>query len=116
MSLVSDILTGVFLTAGVFFCVAGALGILRLPDFFSRTHAAGIIDTMGAPLIIIGLTFQSGLTLTTVKLLIILLFLVFASPLSGHALAKAALSQGFEPMVGSPKPRPQTEGENPSKA
>ncbi len=77
----------------------GGIGILRLPDVFTRMHAAGITDTMGAGLILAGLMAQAGLTLVTVKLVLIVLFLVVTSPTSTHALAKAALTGGLEPRL-----------------
>lgn len=51
------------LSTGAFFCAVGGLGILRLPDFYSRQHAAGITDTLGSSLVLIGLMLQSGLSL-----------------------------------------------------
>ncbi len=94
-----DILTWIFLLTGSFFALVGGVGIVRLPEFFSRLHGGGITDTLGAGLIVIGLLFQGGFTLTTVKLLMILFFLVVTSPTSCHALAKAALAQGLKPEL-----------------
>jgi multicomponent Na+:H+ antiporter subunit G len=74
--------------------VVGAIGLLRFPDFYCRTHAAGITDTMGAGLVLVGLCFVAGPTLVTVKLVTILCFLWLTSPASTHALAKAAYSRG----------------------
>lgn len=87
------------LAAGAVFSVIGGIGLLRLPDVFARMHGAGIADTMGAGLVLLGLTFQAGWTLTTVKLVMILLFLLVTSPTSSHALARAALHRGVEPRV-----------------
>ncbi len=98
MAGVADIASWVLLLAGVFFSLAGGVGILRLPDLFTRMHAAGITDTMGAGLILIGLAVQAGFTLVTVKLLLILILLFFTSPTSTHALAKAALHGGVKPV------------------
>ena len=84
---------------GSFFCIVGGLGLLRLPDLFSRMHAAGITDTLGAGLIITGLIFHSGLTLVSAKLLLIVFFLYLTSPTSTHALAKAARLAGLEPLL-----------------
>ena len=63
-----DILSWAFLGTGSFLCVAGALGLLRLPDFYTRLHAGGVIDTGGASLILVGLMLQAGLSLIAVKL------------------------------------------------
>ena len=66
------------LLLGAGFCFVGGLGLLRLPDFYSRIHGGGITDTLGAGLILLGLMFQSGLSLATVKLVMIALFLLLA--------------------------------------
>jgi multicomponent Na+:H+ antiporter subunit G len=92
-----DIASWACLLAGSFFVIVGAIGLLRLPDFYTRIHAASMTDTMGAWLILIGLMFQSGLSLVTVKLILVLAFLVLTSPLAGHVLAKAAFLRGLEP-------------------
>ena len=98
MDLVLDILSWVFLMAGSFFSIAGGIGVIRMPDVFTRLHAAGVTDTGGAGLILVGLMFQGGLTLITVRLLLILGFLWFSSPVSTYALARAALAGGEEPI------------------
>lgn len=101
MDLALDILSWIFLVSGSVFALIGAVGIIRLPDVFSRMHGAGIIDTAGAGFILIGLAFQAGLTLVTVKLLLIVVFLMFTSPTSTHALARAALNGGVKPRLDS---------------
>lgn len=97
MAAVLDVASWICLLAGSFFLIVGAIGILRLPDFYTRIHAASMTDTMGAWLILIGLMFQAGLSLVTVKLVLVLVFLVLTSPLAGHVLAKAAYQRGLEP-------------------
>lgn len=87
------------LLAGAIFSVIGGIGIVRLPEFFSRMHGAGITDTMGAGLVIIGLMFLAGASLTTFKLFVILFFLTITSPSSCHALAKSALTHGLKPQL-----------------
>jgi len=90
------------LLAGSFFAVVGGIGIVRLPDFFSRLHGGGITDTLGAGLVMLGLMFlaiQAGYWLVTVKLMMILFFLLITSPTSCHALAQAAVNQGVEPQL-----------------
>jgi multicomponent Na+:H+ antiporter subunit G len=79
--------------------VVGGIGLIRLPCFFSRFHGAGITDTLGAGLILTGLMFQSGLGLDTVKLVMVLFFLLVTSPTSTHALAKSALHHDVKPML-----------------
>lgn len=93
------VLTWALLLSGAFFLVTGALGMVRLPDVFTRMHAAGMADTMGAGLILAGLCVHSGANLVTLRLILVLAFLWFTSPIATHALAKAALSGGTEPYT-----------------
>ncbi|THB78517.1 MAG: monovalent cation/H(+) antiporter subunit G [Desulfobulbaceae bacterium] len=114
MELVLDIISWIFLVTGCFFCLTGAVGLLRFPDFFSRIHAASITDTLGAGLILIGLMFQSGgWGLVMPKLVLILLFSLLASTTASHAIAKAALKSGLKPEVSSADE--PSEGESSSK-
>lgn len=102
-----DVLTAAswfLMTAGALFAVIGAVGILRLPDVFARMHGAGMIDTFGIGLILLGLMLQAGLSLISVKLFLILAFLFFTSPTATHALAQAALLSGVKPVTGKPRP------------
>lgn len=85
--------------AGAAFCLVGAIGVLRFPDLFSRMHAAGLTDTLGALLVLGGLMLLAGWSLATVKLAFILAFLWMTSPTATHALAKAARHDGVEPLV-----------------
>ena len=87
------------LSCGAFLCAVGGLGVLRLPDFYSRQHAAGITDTLGAAFVLIGLTLQSGFTLNAAKLVMILVFLLLTSPVATHAIAQAAKQSGLKPKV-----------------
>jgi multicomponent Na+:H+ antiporter subunit G len=99
VELAIDAVSFACLLAGSFFAVVGGIGLIRLPCFFARFHGAGITDTLGAGLILTGLMFQGGLSLDTVKLVMILFFLLVTSPTSTHALAKAALTRGLKPML-----------------
>ncbi len=90
MAPILDIASWVLLISGSFFVIVGGIGLLRLPDFYTRVHAASITDTVGAWLIILGLLLQVEHTLVGIKLIMILLFLILTSPLSSHALTKAA--------------------------
>jgi multicomponent Na+:H+ antiporter subunit G len=87
------------LVAGGLFCVVGAIGLLRMPDFYTRMHAASVTDTLGAGLILLGLVLQAGWTLVAAKLAIVALLIFFTSPAASHALARAALGRGLEPLV-----------------
>lgn len=98
MDLVLDIASWACFIGGAFFLLVGAVGMIRLPDFWSRLHGAGVIDTAGAELIILGMIFQAGLTLVTIKLVLIGLFLFFTSPTGTHAVANAAHVAGIRPL------------------
>lgn len=91
--------------AGVFLGVTGAVGIFRLPNFFTRLHAASVTDSGCAFLILFGLMLQSGISIPTVKLCFILVFLIITSPTATHALAKTALDCGAEPSPHSHEER-----------
>ena len=94
-----DIISWFFVGIGSIFLLIGAIGLLRLGDIFARIHAAGLIDTMGFGFLILGMCFYSGFTLVTAKLIIIAIFMFFASPVSTHALSKAALDGNITPEV-----------------
>ena len=94
-----DVLSFALIGIGSFSLIIGALGVLRLPDVYTRMHAASITDTLGAGSIILGLILQAGLTLVAGKLFLILVFLFFTSPASSFALAHAALSSGVKPIL-----------------
>lgn len=94
-----DGLSWVFLIVGGAFCLIGAVGLLRMPDFYTRMHAASIIDTLGAALILLGLLLQAGLTLIAVKLFMLAVLIFFTSPTATHALARAAMVRGLKPLL-----------------
>lgn len=92
-------LSWILICLGGFFIVAGAVGLLRMPDVFTRMHAASVIDTLGATLLVLGLILQAGLTLVAIKLIFVLGLLFFFGPVASHALAQAALHAGIEPIL-----------------
>ena len=97
MSALLEYLSWGLILAGSGFCVVGALGLVRLKGFYPRTHAASVIDSAGAGLLLAGLLLQAGWTLVTVKLLTIGLLIFFSSPTATHALANAARVRGLDP-------------------
>ena len=99
MDLLRDLISWGAILVGGGFIVIGAIGVIRMPDFFTRQHAAGLTDTLGAGLLLFGLMVQGGLTLVTAKLVLIVIFLGLTSPTSSHALAQAALSTGVKPLL-----------------
>lgn len=94
MDLLLDIASAVLLLTGGFFVFVGGFGVMRMPEFFTRMHAASLTDTGGAALILLGLMLQGGLTLVPFKLAAIFLFLFLTSPTASYALANAALLSG----------------------
>ena len=99
IELILNLISAGLLAAGSIFVLIGAFGLIRLPDFYTRLHAAGMTDTLGAELILLGLMFQAGLSLVTVKLILISLFIFFTSPTATHAVANAARVMGLKPML-----------------
>lgn len=110
-----DLASWALLMAGAFFCVVGGIGLHRLPDFFSRSHAAGVTDTLGAGLVLGGLMLQAGWSLVLVKLVFVLALLWVTSPTAAHAIARAAREDGLEPYTGETgdPPRPGAEAGSP---
>jgi len=98
-----DVISWICVAAGSFFAITGGIGIVRLPDFFSRMHAGGLTDTMGTTFLLAGLALQSGWSLVSVKLMMILFFILITSPTAAHALAKAARSYGLKPWERPPE-------------
>ena len=99
VSIIADIASWILIIIGSLGLLAGGIGILRLPDVYTRMHAASITDTIGAGALILGLMIQAGWTLVMVKLFFILIFFFFTSPTSSFSLAHAALSSGVEPIL-----------------
>ncbi len=99
MGAIVDLLSWLCLLGGGFFVLAGGIGVVRLPDVYTRSHAAGMTDTLGAGLILTGLMLQGGFTLITVKLILILVFIFFTSPTSTHALIHTAHASGIQPVL-----------------
>jgi len=115
MDIFLDIISWVFLVTGSFFCLTGAVGLLRFPEFFSRVHAASLTDTLGASLILIGLMIQAGWGIVLAKLILILVFSLLAGTTASHAMAKAALKSGLLPLELKAEDEQGREGEQPSK-
>lgn len=93
------IISGFFIFAGCFFVIVASIGIVRLPDFYTRVHPAGKADTMGQLLILTGLIIYEGLSLISVKLFFIICFVLIANPTATHALVKSAYISGLKPWT-----------------
>jgi multicomponent Na+:H+ antiporter subunit G len=99
MSLAIDILSWLLIVLGSFFTIVGGIGLVRMPDVYTRMHAASVTDSLGAGFLLLGLMLQAGFSLVTLKLVFILgLFFLFG-PVVTHALAQAALHEKVEPML-----------------
>ena len=94
-----DIASWVLLLGGTGFCIVGGIGLVRMPDLYTRMHAASVTDTLGAGLILLGLMLQAGVTLVAAKLLILAVLIFFTTPTATHALARAAFLRGVRPVL-----------------
>lgn len=102
MTFLLDAASWLCLAGGGFFCVVGAIGMLRMPDVYTRMHAVSVIETLGAGLILLGLLLQAGFTLVAVKLLMLGALIFLSSPTATHALARAAMEGAVAPMLADP--------------
>ncbi len=92
-----DLISAALFATGCFFAITGGVGILRMPDVYTRLHAAGKVDSLAQTLILSGLIVQAGLTLVSAKLILIIVFLFATTPTATHAVAKAAHLSGLKP-------------------
>ena len=107
MDAVISVLAAICLGAGAFFAVVGCLGLVRMPDLYTRMHAASVTDTLGAGLLLFGMMLHAGPTLVSAKLLILGLLIFFSSPTATHALARAALARGV-PLIATTPEQPSS--------
>ncbi|MBC8285891.1 MAG: monovalent cation/H(+) antiporter subunit G [Nitrospinae bacterium] len=92
-----DILAIIFMTAGLFFLIVAAIGVVRLPDVFSRSHAVSLTDSLGAFLMLVGIALLEGLSINMLKILVVLILLYILNPVIAHATVRAALRSGLKP-------------------
>jgi multicomponent Na+:H+ antiporter subunit G len=92
-----DILSIIFIVPGLFFLTVSAIGVIRLPDVFSRSHAVSLADSVGAFLMLIGVALHEGLGKNTLKILVVLALLFILNPVIAHATVRAALRSGVKP-------------------
>jgi multicomponent Na+:H+ antiporter subunit G len=97
MTMLVDIASWILFCVGGAFVFIGGLGALRMPNFYTRIHAASLTDSMGTILIILAIVLQAGWSLAALKLLTILGFLMLTGPTASYALANAALLSGLKP-------------------
>jgi multicomponent Na+:H+ antiporter subunit G len=94
-----EVVSWALILAGSFFTVVGALGLVRMPDVFTRMHAASVTDTLGVGFLIAGMCLQAGFSLITLKLLFVMALFLFTLPVVTHALAQACLHEKVEPIL-----------------
>jgi len=99
METLINILSWACLGGGSFFYIVGSIGLLRMPDVFTRMHATSVSDTFGAFLMLSGMILQAGISLVTLKLAIIIAIIFVTGPVATHALARAARHAGIEPLL-----------------
>lgn len=89
MEWIRNILIALFLIGGLFFFLVGTVGLIRLPDVFTRMHATTKSDTLGAGLIIVAAMIHLGWDIVVIKLLFILIFIWITNPTAAHIISKA---------------------------
>ena len=99
MTAILEFLSSLCLLLGGVLCITGGVGLLRMPDFYSRVHASGVTETLAAPLLLIGLLLQMEWSLDSVKVIMILILVLATNPTATHAMAKATLHGGQRPLV-----------------
>ncbi len=99
LNIVIDIISSALIVIGGLCVMVGGVGVLRMPDFFTRMHAASLTDTMATLALFTGMILQVGFTLAAAKLFAIMLFLLLTGPTATYALANSALSAGYKPIA-----------------
>jgi multicomponent Na+:H+ antiporter subunit G len=99
MTLAVELASWALILLGSFFTVVGSFGLVRMPEVFTRMHAASVTDTLGVGFLILGMSLQAGFGLVTLKLVFLLALFFFTGPIVTHALAQACLHEGIKPML-----------------
>ena len=92
-----EVLAIIFIVTGLFFLIIAAIGMIRLPDVFSRSHAVSLTDSLGAFLMLVGIALHEGLGTNMLKILVVLALLYIINPVITHATIRAALRSGLKP-------------------
>ncbi len=85
------------MVVGLFFLLAGAIGVIRFPDVFSRSHAVGLTDSVGALFTLSGLAIYQGFNGNMVRVLVVTCLVYLLNPVMTHATLRAALRSGVKP-------------------
>lgn len=99
----TSVITLGLIAIGLSLLTIAAIGVLRFPDFYTRSHALGLADTLGIGFVLAGLAVYQGLTLTAVKTVLILIFLFHLNPVISHLTLRAALRTGLRPWTRTPR-------------
>ncbi len=99
MTVVIEVASWALILLGSFFTVVGAVGLVRMPEVFTRMHAASVTDTLGVGFLILGMVLQAGFTLTALKLAFLLALFFFTGPAVTHAIAQASLHEDVKPLL-----------------
>jgi len=94
------------LATGLFFSAVASMGVLRLPDFYTRLHALSKAETLGTLLTLAGVALWQGLDLTSAKVLLVAVFLFLTNPTATHVMARAAVRAGVAPLTNEDRERP----------
>ncbi len=94
-----DLIAIALILAGLFFLIVAAIGMLRLPDVFTRSHALSLTDSLGAFLVLAGLAIYQGFSLNLLKIFVVLALIYLLNPVISHATIRAALRSGLKPWV-----------------
>jgi len=95
----AEMLIVVLAAGGTFFGLVAAVGVLRLPDLYTRAHATSKSDTLGAVLTLAAVAVAFGPQTPTVKTVLLLVFMFITNPTAAHAIVRAAADQGIEPWT-----------------
>ncbi|MDE0126042.1 MAG: monovalent cation/H(+) antiporter subunit G [Bryobacterales bacterium] len=93
-----SVLAAALITLGLFFLVVAAVGMVRLPDVFTRSHAVALTDALGAFFLLTGLAVYHGFSTNTLRILVVLGLLYIVNPVISHATVRAALRSGERPV------------------
>ena len=108
MTLFIEIASWILILLGSFFVVVGAIGLVRMPEIYTRMHGASVTDTLGVGFLILGMCLQGGFSLVTLKLLFLVGLFFFTGPVVTHALAQACLHEGIKPLLAEDRRNPSS--------
>lgn len=104
VSLTVDLVSGLLVAAGCVLVFSSGVGLLRFPDFYTRTHAASLADAGGAGLLLLGLLVQADGWENAIRIVLVLVFMMLTGPTAVHALAQAARRDGEQALTEDESP------------